>query len=66
MVYIQCSLADFFNDESGQGIVEYGAVLAFTATIVAMVFSAGQGSLREGIRVAFSSAAFQLAELAGG
>lgn len=34
---------EFTEDESGQGITEYGAVLAFVALIVAMVFMAGQG-----------------------
>ncbi|MCA9816276.1 MAG: hypothetical protein KC652_14250 [Cyanobacteria bacterium HKST-UBA01] len=34
---------EFTQDESGQGITEYGAVLAFVALIVAMVFMAGQG-----------------------
>lgn len=34
---------EFTEDESGQGITEYGAVLAFVALIIAMVFMAGQG-----------------------
>ena len=34
---------EFIEDESGQGITEYGAVLAFVALIIAMVFMAGQG-----------------------
>lgn len=36
---------EYLSDESGQGITEYGAVLAFVAILVALVFSISQGAL---------------------
>ena len=35
----------FIKDESGQGITEYGAILAFVAILVAVVFSITQGEI---------------------
>lgn len=52
--------SDFCCDESGQGITEYGAILAFVALLVAVVFSAGQGTLKNAISSAFSAVASQL------
>lgn len=56
-------LIEFVTDESGQGITEYGAILAFVAILVALVFSLTQGALKAAICTAFSSVAKQLNNL---
>ncbi len=56
-------LNDFVNDELGQGITEYGAILAFVALLVAVVFSFAQGSLTSAISQAFSNVVNQLNKL---
>ncbi len=53
----------FCTDESGQGITEYGAILAFVAILVALVFGITQGTLKSAICGAFSSVARQLNNL---
>jgi len=53
----------FVADESGQGITEYGAILAFVAVLVALVFSFAQGGLKGAISAAFSSVIAQLNSL---
>jgi Flp pilus assembly pilin Flp len=53
----------FINDESGQGITEYGAILAFVAILVAVVFSITQGALTSAISKAFSAVVSQLNNL---
>ncbi len=53
----------FFIEESGQGITEYGAVLAFVALLVALVFSITRGALMSAISAAFSSVVSQLNNL---
>lgn len=53
----------FVCDEEGQGITEYGAILAFVAILVAVVFSITQGALSAGISKAFSAVVFQLNKL---
>ncbi|MBI4534583.1 MAG: Flp family type IVb pilin [Candidatus Melainabacteria bacterium] len=55
----------FLSDESGQGITEYGAILAFVAVLVALVFTFAQGGLKSSISAAFSSVIYQLNYLAG-
>ncbi len=44
----------FIADESGQGITEYGALLAFVALLIAMLFTQ-QGNLNKAINGAFQS-----------
>lgn len=56
-------LKQFINDESGQGITEYGAILAFVAILVAVVFAITQGALAGAISSAFSSVVSQLNKL---
>ena len=56
-------LHEFFSDESGQGITEYGAILAFVALLVAVVFAFATGSLQAAISSAFSSVVNQLNRL---
>lgn len=53
-------LSQFLTDESGQAITEYGAILAFVALIVALVFSLTSGSVRCALENAFSVIVFQL------
>lgn len=59
-------LGEFLADESGQGITEYGAILAFVAILVALVFSITQGALRHAICAAFSAVVSQLNNLSAG
>jgi Flp pilus assembly pilin Flp len=56
-------LSDFLTNESGQGITEYGAILAFVAILVAVVFSITQGALSSAISKAFSAVVSQLNHL---
>ena len=53
----------FLADEGGQGITEYGAILAFVAILVAVVFSITQGALTSAISKAFSAVVSQLNNL---
>jgi Flp pilus assembly pilin Flp len=62
-VHMKAYLSDFFTNESGQGITEYGAILAFVAILVAVVFSITQGALSSAISKAFSSVVSQLNHL---
>jgi Flp pilus assembly pilin Flp len=54
------SLKRFISDESGQGITEYGAILAFVAVLVALVFAMTSGGLKAAISNCFSSVVAQL------
>ena len=60
----------FVADESGQGITEYGAILAFVALLVGLVFGFAKGSLQSAISQSFSSVVSSLnslnASVAGG
>ncbi len=53
----------FFTDDSGQGITEYGAVLAFVAFLMVAVFAAGQSTFATAIKGPFSSTANTLNHL---
>ena len=53
----------FLNDESGQGITEYGAVLAFVALLVAVVFGFARGALQTTLSQSFSTVVSQLTVL---
>jgi Flp pilus assembly pilin Flp len=44
----------------GQGITEYGAMLAFVAVLVAMCFSIANGKLTSSVSAAFSAIAGRL------
>ena len=48
-------LKTFFCDESGQGISEYGAVLAFVSTLIALAFSGGGGILMTALKGSVSA-----------
>jgi len=54
----------FLVEESGQAIVEYGAILAFVAVLVAMVFTATTGGLRQALSAAFSTIVSQVNNMA--
>jgi Flp pilus assembly pilin Flp len=56
-------LKEFFAEESGQGITEYGAILAFVALIIAIVFGF-QGAFKQALSNAFSSVGNQLNSIA--
>lgn len=53
----------FITNESGQGITEYGAILAFVAILVAVVFGITKGALSSAISAAFSAVVSQLNNL---
>jgi Flp pilus assembly pilin Flp len=57
------NFASFISDESGQGITEYGAILAFVALLVAVVFSFASGTLTSAISQSFSTIVNQLNKL---
>jgi Flp pilus assembly pilin Flp len=59
-------LKRFICDQSGQGITEYGAILAFVALLVGLVFSLATGGLEAAISQSFSSVISQLNQLNGG
>jgi Flp pilus assembly pilin Flp len=58
------SLKRFISDESGQGITEYGAILAFVAVLVALVFAMTSGGLKVAVSNCFSAVVTQLNNLA--
>jgi Flp pilus assembly pilin Flp len=49
----------------GQGISEYGAMLAFVAVLVALCFSIANGHLAAAVSTAFSAVSGQLNGLSG-
>jgi len=57
---INQALVAFLKDESGQGITEYGAVLAFVALLVAVVFGFARGALQSTLSQSFSTVVSQL------
>jgi Flp pilus assembly pilin Flp len=56
-------LREFVVNEDGQGITEYGAILAFVAILVAVVFAVTRGALTSAISKAFSAVVSQLNNL---
>ena len=59
-------LTRFISDESGQGITEYGAIIAFVSLLVAAVFAFSSGTLVNAISQSFSSIINQLNRLNSG
>jgi Flp pilus assembly pilin Flp len=53
-------ISQFVADESGQGITEYGAILAFVAVLVAIMVGVVQGGLKSAISESFSTIVSQL------
>ena len=60
---MRTALIAFLKDESGQGITEYGAVLAFVALLVAVVFGFARGALQTTLSQSFSTVVSQLSAL---
>ena len=58
------SLKRFIHEESGQGITEYGAILAFVALLVGMTFAFGAG-FRDAVLQSYAIITAQLSALAG-
>jgi Flp pilus assembly pilin Flp len=56
-------LSRFVREESGQAISEYGAVLAFVAVLVVVVFKAANGGMKHAISGCFSALIHQLNSL---
>jgi Flp pilus assembly pilin Flp len=56
-------LRQFLTDRSAQGITEYGAILAFVALLIAVVFSVANGGLENAISTTFSNIAAALNNL---
>jgi len=54
----------FFDEDSGQGITEYGAVLAFVAFLVAATLAVGHSIFATAIKNSFSTTANTLTQLA--
>ena len=50
----------FIREESGQGISEYGAVIAFVAILVSVVFAMTSGGFAASISSVYSSMATEL------
>jgi Flp pilus assembly pilin Flp len=57
-------LKNFCQDESAQGITEYGAILAFVSLLVAITFGLMSGSLMPAVSNAFSAVSSQLDKMA--
>lgn len=53
----------FASEEEGQGITEYGAILAFTCLLIIVVFSFSQGTLAYALSQSVSSMIGQLDRL---
>jgi Flp pilus assembly pilin Flp len=51
------------RSKRGQGITEYGAMIAFVSILVALVFSLTNGKLSSALSCAFSSVSSQLNNL---
>ena len=54
----------FFEEDSGQGITEYGAVLAFIALLIATTLAIGHSAFATAVKNSFSMTANTLAQLA--
>lgn len=50
----------FLKNEDGQGITEYGAIIAFVSLLVALTFGAANGSLMPAVSAAFRAVNSQL------
>ena len=57
---------EFISDADGQGIVEYGAILAFVSLLIAAVFGFANGTLAGGLSQSFSRMVSELTRLATG
>ena len=60
---VKLFVRDFAEDESGQGINEYAAIMAFVSMVFMLVFSLSQGSLANALIQSVSSMSGQLYRL---
>ncbi|MDX2106563.1 MAG: hypothetical protein SFY67_09190 [Candidatus Melainabacteria bacterium] len=60
MTKLKFKIKKSVRKEDGQGIAEYGALLAFIATLVALAFAFAPGKLAPAVSSAFSSVAQEL------
>lgn len=60
---IAAILDDFISDVNGQGIVEYGAILAFVSLLVAAVFGFAQGQLGAALSSSLSRMVSEMSRL---
>lgn len=60
---IKSTVREFFEDESGQGINEYAAIMAFVSMVFMLVFSLSQGSLANALIQSVSGMSGQLYRL---
>jgi Flp pilus assembly pilin Flp len=58
-------LSRFIGDESGQAISEYGAITAFVAVLVVLVFATSNGGIKGAISSGFSACITQINNLSG-
>jgi len=56
-------LGRFIADESGQGITEYGAILAFVAVLIVVVAGFCTGPLKTALSECYSNIVFALNQL---
>jgi Flp pilus assembly pilin Flp len=56
---------DFVHNESGQGINEYAAIMAFIALMIMLAFSVANGELATSLSSAFSNVVSQFDRLNG-
>ena len=56
-------ISRFINEESGQGITEYGAVLGFVAVLMGVALMSGQGTLQNSVKGCFSSISNSMSQL---
>jgi Flp pilus assembly pilin Flp len=55
MQTLRHSLAEFWQNEDGQSITEYGAIIAFVGVIIAVAFAIANGTLFGAISQSYSS-----------
>jgi Flp pilus assembly pilin Flp len=59
-------LTRFYQEEDGQAVTEYGAIIAFISCLVAAVFSLGHGGLYQAVSSAFGQMVTNLNNLSSG
>jgi len=62
--HLKVCICQFLQEESGQGINEYAAIMAFVSLVFMLVFSLTEGALAATIMQCFSSMAGQINRLA--
>ncbi|MBP7860848.1 hypothetical protein KA183_04130 [bacterium] len=60
MTKLRIKIRKFIRQEDGQGISEYGALLAFITILIVLVFAFAPGKLGPAVSAAFSSVAQEL------